>query len=242
MERIFQWFIIILSQLSFAQNLSGIVEYKVISQITTDTISNQRTAAIFQNITNQFEKLSFRLEFNANESIFELNTILKSDNSAEKAFVSQAISIVEGETTYLNLAESKRLIIKKLFSDVFLVSDNLEIDWTIVNNSKEINGYECFKAEVMLKADKMHTKDRQVTAWFTNKIPVSHGPRGFAGLPGLILELQVDDIVFVANKITFKNKDEVKINAPKKGIKLTLQEYQDLVMEKIYEYGFEKRQ
>ena len=79
----------------------------MISQITTDTISNQRTAAIFQNITNQFEKLSFRLEFNANESIFELSTILKSDNSAEKAFVSQAISIVEGETTYLNLAESK---------------------------------------------------------------------------------------------------------------------------------------
>ena len=122
------------------------------------------------------------------------------------------------------------------------MSDNLEIDWKIVNNSKEINGYECFKAEVILKADKMHTKDRQVTAWFTNKIPVSHGPRGFAGLPGLILELQVDDIDFVANKITFKNKDDVKINAPTKGIKLTLPEYHNLVMEKIYEYGFEKRQ
>jgi len=123
-----------------------------------------------------------------------------------------------------------------------LVSDNIEIDWKIKNTPKEINGLECFKAELILKSDKMHTKDRQVTAWFTNNIPISQGPRGFAGLPGLILELQVDDIVYLANKIAFKNKGEVKINAPTKGIKLTLPEYQNLVMEKIYEYGFEKRQ
>jgi len=72
MIRIIMFFVLITSQLTFSQNLSGIVEYKVISQITTDTISNQRTAAIFQNITNQFEKLSFRLEFNANESFLNL--------------------------------------------------------------------------------------------------------------------------------------------------------------------------
>lgn len=53
--------------------------------------------------------------------------------------------------------------------------------WTTTNESKEILGYECFKATTDYRG-------RRWTAWFTPEIPVLEGPWKLCGLPGLILE------------------------------------------------------
>jgi len=58
--------------------------------------------------------------------------------------------------------------------------------WDITNNKKSILGYPATKAV-------LEFCNRSIEAWFTTDIPVQAGPLFYGGLPGLILELSIDD-------------------------------------------------
>lgn len=75
----------------------------------------------------------------------------------------------------------------------------------------------------------------EVTAWFTPQIPVSNGPGEFAGLPGLILELNVYRTTLLCSKIVMNPKESEKIEPPKKGKEVTRAEYVKTVKEKTDE-------
>lgn len=78
-------------------------------------------------------------------------------------------------------------------------------------------------------------KEIEVTAWFTPQIPVSNGPGEFAGLPGLILELNVYRTTLLCSKIVMNPKEAEKIEPPKKGKEVTRAEYVKIVKEKTDE-------
>jgi len=75
----------------------------------------------------------------------------------------------------------------------------------------------------------------EVTAWFTPQIPVSNGPGEFAGLPGLILELNVYRTTLLCSKIVMNPKEAEKIEPPTKGKEVTREEYVKIVKEKTEE-------
>ena len=75
----------------------------------------------------------------------------------------------------------------------------------------------------------------EVTAWFTPQIPVSNGPGEFAGLPGLILELNVYRTTLLCSKIVMNPKESEIIEPPKKGKEVTRAEYVKTVKEKTDE-------
>lgn len=75
----------------------------------------------------------------------------------------------------------------------------------------------------------------EVTAWFTPQIPVSNGPGEYAGLPGLILELNMYRTTLLCSKIVMNPKAAEKIEAPKKGKKLSREEYIKTVQDKTEE-------
>lgn len=54
-------------------------------------------------------------------------------------------------------------------------------EWVVTDESKEILGYQCFKAF-------SDYRGRRWIAWFAPEIPVQEGPWKLCGLPGLILE------------------------------------------------------
>ena len=56
-------------------------------------------------------------------------------------------------------------------------------EWDISDESKEIIGYQCFKATTDYRG-------RRWTAWFTPEIPIQDGPWKLCGLPGLISRRQ----------------------------------------------------
>lgn len=78
-------------------------------------------------------------------------------------------------------------------------------------------------------------KTIEVTAWFTPQIPLGHGPGEYAGLPGLILELNADRTTLLCSKIVMNPKSLPEIEAPTKGTVVTQAEFEDIVTKKTQE-------
>lgn len=114
---------------------------------------------------------------------------------------------------------------KHLLSQSSLLGNNIFVekqivdDWLLLNEKKEINGYLCYKAtsfNVVKYGEK--TFKHPVTAWFCPEIPYPFGPNGYGNLPGLILEVQIRNVLYGANKIEFDSKKNFDID--KKHMKI----------------------
>lgn len=84
------------------------------------------------------------------------------------------------DEVYLNLDEKRRVVTKDFMGKAFLIKDDLKnYEWKVTGKQEMIAGYPSMQA--------IH-EDTNVTieAWFTPQIPVSIGPQGLNGLPGLI--------------------------------------------------------
>lgn len=78
-------------------------------------------------------------------------------------------------------------------------------------------------------------KEVLVTAWYTPMIPVKNGPGEYAGLPGLILELNFYRTTILCSKIVLNPNEPEEIKAPKKGKEVTREEYNEIVKAKMEE-------
>ena len=92
---------------------------------------------------------------------------------------------------FKNKAENKIGYGIKLLSDKLYYSNFLDqIKWEIQSDAKKIAGYQVQRATSSFAG-------RDYIAWFTPEIPLTDGPYKFAGLPGLILELQDTEAEYV---------------------------------------------
>jgi len=78
-------------------------------------------------------------------------------------------------------------------------------------------------------------KELTVTAWFTPMIPVKNGPSEYAGLPGLILELNIDRTTLLCSKIVMNPKEAEQIEKPSKGKEVSREEFNKIVKDKTEE-------
>lgn len=104
------------------------------------------------------------------------------------------------------------------------------MEWQLTQETRTINGYLTYKA----------TRSKgKVIAWYTPEIPISFGPKGEYGLPGLILELEVGKIIFKVTKIVLNPKEEIKVEEPTGGKRVSFEEYKK-IMKKAKESVFGK--
>ena len=81
-------------------------------------------------------------------------------------------------------------------------------------------------------------QDPTVVAWFTTEIPVSFGPVGYYGLPGLILQLETKNKNYLIQEIS-PQKEILSIEAPSKGKEISREEFDKLKKEKQESFGIE---
>lgn len=115
----------------------------------------------------------------------------------------------------------------------FLISGEAnKLKWKITGKQKEILGYQCQQATVLRDTI-------QTIAWFAPQIPVSSGPDGHGNLPGMILELDINDgqRVTTATNITFSSDVDSKITSPKKGKPVSKEKFKKIVEAKMKEMG-----
>lgn len=149
---------------------------------------------------------SIKFELSCNDSIskFQMIDFLYSDNQEVK----WAVTLSSAKAKYFKISNSiYKTEIHQIFEKKYIIKDSLLTNWEITNETKKINNYTCYKATAKYKI--INPKGvfyHPVIAWFCPEIPLQHGPRGFGGLPGLILELQYREIVFGATLIEKTNE------------------------------------
>jgi GLPGLI family protein len=144
----------------------------------------------------------------------------------------------ESDKLFCDLREKKKTEQKEFMTRMFLVESDLsKSEWKITENMRNILGYNC--QEAILKDTSKTAK-----AWFTTSIPVSAGPAGFGGLPGLILQVDINDGKRLITAVALDPSLDVTdvLVKPKEGKKVTEQEFRTIVDEKMKEMGVENGQ
>lgn len=134
------------------------------------------------------------------------------------------------EQLYFDLKNQKVTEQREFMSRMFLiVSEADTLPWKLTGNRREILGTPCFEA--------VYQKDTVKTiAWFAPSIPVSAGPGRYNGLPGLILEVNVDDGKRMLTAVSVTPGEVASsIVRPAKGKKVTREEFDKIVEEKTGE-------
>lgn len=97
---------------------------------------------------------------------------------------------------------SSMKIFDKILGTYYEYESDQKINWTLVDETKTISTYKCRKA-----VGKYHNKN--ITAWYTEDVPISEGPYTFKGLPGLVVEAYDDKDFFHFTLVRLKNLSEL---------------------------------
>lgn len=215
-----------------AQNTtSGTIIYERVVKLD---IQMEGESAQFADILPTESKVKKCLYFTQNESLCENIKEEEKEEVEEMAEGGVLVKMQEPDNkVYLDLKNKRMIEQQDFMSRMFLIESDMEKDgWKLTGNQKKVLGYTC--QEAIMEKD-----DRKTVAWFTPEIPVSTGPIGLNGLPGMVLAADINDgkETITALKIDTETPDESLIVKPKKGKKISKEKYRVLVDEKMKEMG-----
>ncbi|MFY0591595.1 GLPGLI family protein [Roseivirga sp.] len=246
-----------------AQNFQGYATYQSASKARSisfkgDGITPEMQKQLESAVKKQGQK-EYTLKFNLSESSWQEDESLGNApaGGGTTTAIVMSVGTGKGSIKYRNTAENQYLEETDLFGKAFLIKDELSRkEWVLTDETKEIGGYTAQKAiyertversnmsfgsfddgeeEENTSEIKTYTDTIKVEAWFTSEIPVSHGPDAYWGLPGLILELNDGSRTFLCTKVVLNPEEAIEIKRPKKGKKVSRDEYTEIVKEKMEE-------
>lgn len=203
---------IILCGVSNAQIKSGVVSYSVTVTENKDSELEKMMLAMNANYYSIFKEIEFVLKFNKENALFVKTEKMYSDNNAAEMcggkidFIGKLLIVKDTLFQESNLGRIGDFIIKK----------EINKSWVMVNETKLIDNYICYKATTEnIVVNGVGTFRHPIIAWYCPQIPFPFGPLGYGSLPGLILELQTKDAVFGVKSIQL-NKNDCTIGELKK--------------------------
>ena len=133
------------------------------------------------------------------------------------------------EIWYTEKDNQEKLIYKNNFDNPVLLTLTEEVKWEITNESKQIGKHDAVKATTTRNRGNAIEK---IEAWFAPKLNYSYGPLGYNGLPGLILEMKNERIVYKFKKI---EDTPVLIEPPMDSNPMTLESYYQMMESRVAE-------
>lgn len=195
-------------------SLQGTIRYLIThdwtkKMVAVDYISQQRKERIAYMWGNRSEwKQYSTLHFTPTASRYE-----DSEESAEAEDMGYSWR-KEAYSIHRDFEKNTLRDLITMLGKTYLVEDTLiPQQWKIQNDLKDVAGHVCMNAtwEDTLKKQK-------IVAWFAQDIPLTAGPERFCGLPGLILEVDVNNggMIVSADRITM-HRITKELDHPKKG-------------------------
>lgn len=217
--------LVFLTYTFYAQSLQ--IEYERSSILDEGKIANF-PEEIQERIRESAKRKSyFSLFINGEESFYTLKGKHQQENKTHSELTSSIVSVhkIQKFDIYKNLNENTLLIDTETLKTgkKYIISDKLpETKWDITGESKQFGEY------LLQKAIGKTYDNKEVIAWFSDKIEVSNGPHNYHGLPGLIMRLEDGNIVYMISKISYlDNIDIPKIDENKKEI-ISLEQYRTI--------------
>ncbi|SFW61015.1 GLPGLI family protein [Cellulophaga fucicola] len=210
--------------ISFSQSKYGIIEY----DFSIDSMVNimkkkgiSKPLPFMKNVNNAAKEIKLQLIFKNQTAVFKNIDNMRPDN-IDRNYFNLAKMLACGNPLYYK----KDSVQKKVSQNgkAYIVNGKIApSNWIITKESKKIKGYNCIKAtsKRTIKGKKLTT-----TAWFAPNIKIPYGPNGYGGLPGVILELNLNSTLYKATKIKFLK--QVSIEPIGDGIEISEKEYKIL--------------
>ncbi|MEI8074004.1 MAG: GLPGLI family protein [Bacteroidota bacterium] len=168
----------------------------------------------------------------------------------------------DGGDLYKNFTQSKSIQTSELGGKTFLITDSIrQQPWKLAGDTKQILGFNCHKATRKVTAPQMGRRitvssgggapvvdtsaknkpaprEMEIVAWFADDMISPVGPESYGQLPGVILELNIDNgaTVYTAKEVK-KTVDAKELKEPKKGKVVTQQEYMKLMQDLMSNQG-----
>ncbi|RYF86663.1 MAG: GLPGLI family protein, partial [Chitinophagaceae bacterium] len=189
-------------------------------------------------------------------SLYQFLPNAADENNGDASFSGGGVNIMmrspgANEVTYINFTKGSRIYQTEIMEKSFVVTDTLaKLQWKLSDETKPILNFTARKAtatsigqrpRVSMENGEMKREmvndTVKVVAWYTTDVPVPAGPNYAGQLPGLILELDVNNGQNVIKAIEFSPKASAnKIKEPNDGKKLTAAEFaveRDKIMEEM---------
>ncbi len=229
MRYVFLSFVFLLTHLSTAQ-----VTGKIIFEEKVDMHRNlSPEKEEMKDMIPQYSTSKWELIFSDEESVyrpFKEKEITSSSSNPGGMYTMRFGR--ENRILYKNLAEDMIVDSRDFMQKQFLIKGFITPrKWKIGTKQKQISGQNCMEA--FFRVDSVTT----LNAWFTPQIPVSNGPSDYQGLPGLILQIDINngERTLTATEIKLGDIDNNELIAPAKGKEITSEEFEKIRKEKMKE-------
>ena len=185
------------------------------SQIKSGKITYERKTNLYKKFKNNGDVKEWLKEEDKNKlDVFELyfNDSLSVFKPQESDLVERMSWSTNKNSVYQNRQTNKRLTIKTIWGERFLLDDSIKISkWKITENKRNICGYQCRKAILNVN------DTTRLYAWFCSELDATIGPESLGGLPGVILGLATEDggVIYFAKTVEII-KPTLEVLLPKK--------------------------
>lgn len=215
----------------YAQTTSGTVVYQESIRFEPPQGIDRAEADMLARMVPKELKSEKILRFTPTASLYTTNQKASAPNTYEERAengMAMRFTIARGadEKCFTDLTTGKQTRQTEYMGRSFLISSDRTAGWKMTGRQTEILGHSC--QEATLERDSSKT-----TAWFASDIPVPAGPSSLNGLPGLVLQVELDSgrTTLVATSITAGEVATADLIAPTKGKKVTAEEYRHIVAE-----------
>ena len=203
------FFLAVLINQSYCQTLKGILTQTPLKGIGDNTELSKKAA----------KPMTFSYVFSEKKSIQNLISVEKSsidttyiEKYGKKYETTSTVNRSSSITYYKNFDLKKYKVLFTRNEKNTNVKETLpSFDWKLINENKTINGYTCKKATTINTA---FNSSQSIVAWYTDQIPVNDGPMHYNGLPGFIIQIEINDNTMLTfDKLVF-SKENTPIEEP----------------------------
>jgi GLPGLI family protein len=115
------------------------------------------------------------------------------------------------------------------FDELYIIEEpSKQISWNLLKETKTILGYTCYKASYV----RLGSNPVIIEAWYAPELSFQFGPKGYHGLPGLILKVvQGGKFSYTANSIQWN--DDIFVIKPTTGIQISREDFDKKVKQAI---------
>jgi GLPGLI family protein len=135
---------------------------------------------------------------------------------------------------FANFKDNNLIEQREFMTRTFIIEAKIEPgEWKISGNQKMILDYQCMEATTT------DTAGVVTQVWFAPTFPAKGGPARFCNLPGMVLEVNIGDgkQQYIARSVSMEAPTADLFKVPKDGKKVTQEEFDNIVAEKMKEMG-----